>query len=165
VEKKLLKLGNSVALVIDKPLRLALGIKPTTLVRVMTDGKRLIIEPSGERTVESKRTAAVTERMQALSVAHALTVLDCMSNENLARLTAGWCTRPGGYRMSHYKRWLEDQPWESLTEAERRVTRRLETVYWARRRRAPWNEAIVEALLAEPFDPDDPAERAVGIEH
>lgn len=162
MEKKLLKFGNSVALVIDKPLRVALGIKPTTLVRVMTDGKRLIIEPSGERTVESKRTEAISEHMQARSIAHALTFLDGISNENFARLTCGWPPRPGRYCMQQYKIWLEYQPWESLTDAEKRVVARFEEVYFARRRKESWEQAITEALRVVPFDPDDPDERAVG---
>lgn len=68
MEKKLVAIGNSVALFIDKPLRSALGIKATTLVRVMTDGRRLIVEPCGERTREQRRTTAITEQMQARAV-------------------------------------------------------------------------------------------------
>jgi virulence-associated protein VagC len=162
MEKKLFRIGNSVALVIDKPLRLALGIKPTTLVRVMTDGQRLIIEPCGERSVEAKRTTAITEQTQARAIANELMIHLSTSNENFARLTAGWRAPNCRLRIMHYKMWLDSVRWDCLSAAEHRLIRRFEALYWALRGKATWDEAISAALAAEPFDPDDPTEREVG---
>ena len=44
--KKLTKHGNSLALVIDKPVLDLLRIDPDTLLDISTDGKRLVIEPA-----------------------------------------------------------------------------------------------------------------------
>ena len=44
--KKLTKHGNSLALVIDRPILDLLKIDPETLLDVSTDGKQLIIAPS-----------------------------------------------------------------------------------------------------------------------
>src|SRR5271167_4663456 len=44
--KKLTKHGNSLALVIDRPILDLLKIDPDTLLDISTDGKRLLIEPA-----------------------------------------------------------------------------------------------------------------------
>lgn len=43
--KKLTKHGNSLALVIDRPILDLLKIDPTTPLEITTDGKRLLIAP------------------------------------------------------------------------------------------------------------------------
>lgn len=64
--------------------------------------------------------------------------------------------------MHGYQSWVEDKDWDTITEAERRVVRRVEASYWALCKNATWDEAIAAALVAEPFDPEDPSERDVG---
>jgi antitoxin MazE len=44
--KKLTKHGNSLALVIDRPILDLLNIDPETPLELTTDGKRLIVAPS-----------------------------------------------------------------------------------------------------------------------
>jgi len=44
--KKLTKHGNSLALVIDRPILDLLKIDPETALEVSTDGKRLIVAPA-----------------------------------------------------------------------------------------------------------------------
>ena len=44
--KKLTRHGNSMALVIDKPILELLKISPDTPLEISTDGRRLIIAPS-----------------------------------------------------------------------------------------------------------------------
>jgi hypothetical protein len=165
VQKKLLAIGNSVALIIDKPLRDVLGIKATTIVRVMTDGKRLIIEPCGESsaetTKEAKQNVSVSEQTRARQVAMALRNSCHFSNEYFGQLTRGWCVG-NRLRVIHYNSWLEGVRWDELNDAERRVIRRFEAAFFALRRNASWDEAIRVALAAEPFDPDDPTEQDVG---
>lgn len=47
MHKQLIRVGNSLAVVIDKPLRMLLDIAPETLLRMWTDGRRIILEPEG----------------------------------------------------------------------------------------------------------------------
>ncbi len=47
--KKLTKHGNSLALVIDRPILELLKIDTDTLLDISTDGKRLIVAPAPER--------------------------------------------------------------------------------------------------------------------
>jgi antitoxin component of MazEF toxin-antitoxin module len=46
VVKKLTRHGNSLALIIERPILELLKIDPETPLRVSTDGKRLIVEPA-----------------------------------------------------------------------------------------------------------------------
>ena len=47
--KKLTRHGNSLALVIDRPILDLLNIDTDTPLDITTDGKRLIVAPAGER--------------------------------------------------------------------------------------------------------------------
>ncbi|MEX0849674.1 MAG: AbrB/MazE/SpoVT family DNA-binding domain-containing protein [Candidatus Dependentiae bacterium] len=51
MNKKLTKLGNSFALIIDKPILKLLNITAGTTLKIGTDGKKIIIEP----VIESKK--------------------------------------------------------------------------------------------------------------
>jgi antitoxin MazE len=48
--KKLARLGNSVGIVIDKPILELLGIDPDGEVDITTDGERLVITPHRKTT-------------------------------------------------------------------------------------------------------------------
>ncbi len=50
--KKLIKHGNSAALVIDKPIMEMLNITNETTFEMHTDGKNLILSPQNERNQE-----------------------------------------------------------------------------------------------------------------
>lgn len=50
--KKLIKHGNSAALVIDKPIMEMLNITNETTFEMQTDGKNLILSPQNERNQE-----------------------------------------------------------------------------------------------------------------
>ena len=50
--KKLIQHGNSVALVIDKPIMEILNITNETTFELTTDGKNLILSPQNEYTQE-----------------------------------------------------------------------------------------------------------------
>jgi antitoxin component of MazEF toxin-antitoxin module len=56
--KKLTKHGNSLALVIDRPILDLLNISPETALDVSTDGKRLIIAPAVASARRKKFEAA-----------------------------------------------------------------------------------------------------------
>jgi antitoxin component of MazEF toxin-antitoxin module len=51
--KKLIQHGNSVALVLDKPILELLDVNADTLFEVTTDGKNIILSPQSERNQES----------------------------------------------------------------------------------------------------------------
>jgi len=51
MQKRLAVHGNSLALVIDKSLRRVLGIGRDTILQVSTDGRRILIEPTGDMHV------------------------------------------------------------------------------------------------------------------
>ena len=56
--KKLTKHGNSLALVIDRPILDLLKIDPETLLDVSTDGKQLIVAPAKPSARRKKFEAA-----------------------------------------------------------------------------------------------------------
>jgi antitoxin component of MazEF toxin-antitoxin module len=56
--KKLTKHGNSLALVIDRPILDLLKIDPETMLDVTTDGKQLIITPAKTSARRKKFDAA-----------------------------------------------------------------------------------------------------------
>ena len=53
--KNLTVIGNSLGIIIEKPILDLLGISRETPLEIITDGKRLIIEP----LTEDKRTAKI----------------------------------------------------------------------------------------------------------
>ena len=59
--KKLTKHGNSLALVIDRPILDLLKIDPETPLDVSTDGKRLIVAPLAEGAARRKKFDAAQE--------------------------------------------------------------------------------------------------------
>lgn len=63
--KKLSKYGNSLALLIDKPVLDLLNISETTSLRIKTDGTRLIIEPVMEFK-ENSNIISEDEKLQKM---------------------------------------------------------------------------------------------------
>lgn len=59
--KKLTKSGNSLALLIDKPLLDALGLDADTPLELSTDGDVLVVTPQRERKRTAKLRAVVRE--------------------------------------------------------------------------------------------------------
>ena len=55
--KKLAKYGNSTALVIDKAILELLGIDESSMVRLSTDGKSLIVTPELQQSVEGQKVS------------------------------------------------------------------------------------------------------------
>ena len=62
--KTLTKHGNSYALVIDKPILDLLEIRPDTPLKIVTDGKSLVVSPSNGENEE--RTGISEEFEQSL---------------------------------------------------------------------------------------------------
>ena len=61
MRKKLTRHGNSVALVIDKPILELLDIDPDAEVDVRTDGRSLVISPVLDEEDEAKVDAALAK--------------------------------------------------------------------------------------------------------
>ena len=57
--KKLVKHGNSAALVLDKPILDLLNVKMDTPLEITTDGKNIIISPAASDTDEKDLLAAL----------------------------------------------------------------------------------------------------------
>ncbi len=84
MRKRLAVVGNSLALVIDKSIRDVLGIGRDTMLNISTDGKRILIEPTGGLHVPT-----VTAReIDAPRVFDTLMRRFDMSHEQFARLAA-----------------------------------------------------------------------------
>ena len=64
MHKKLTRHGNSLALVLDKPILELLGIDGDTLLSLTTDGRNLIVAPSAD-AARSKRLRSGMKRIQA----------------------------------------------------------------------------------------------------
>jgi hypothetical protein len=88
MNKALIQSGNSLALVIDKPLRRMLGLGPSRMVDLRTDGRRLIIEAAAEPQPRDATAPAVPPAvlMNAAKVARQLVELHGMSQQALQRL-------------------------------------------------------------------------------
>ncbi len=65
MRKKLLAVGNSLGIIIEKPILDLLRIDPTTELNVETDGERLIIEP-----VRSNRKERVSRSLSKIMKKH-----------------------------------------------------------------------------------------------
>jgi antitoxin MazE len=61
MQKRLTKTGNSLALVLDRPLLEAAGIGADTTVEISTDGDVIIITPVRAKKREKKLAAALEE--------------------------------------------------------------------------------------------------------
>lgn len=56
--KKLTPMGNSMGILIDRPVLDLLGIDRDTTLEIRTDGRAIIIEPVGEQHIERVRATA-----------------------------------------------------------------------------------------------------------
>jgi antitoxin MazE len=65
MRKNLSAIGNSLGIVIEKPILELLNITRDTELEVTTDGSRLIIEPvrTGEKVGRRRQVGAATERV------------------------------------------------------------------------------------------------------
>jgi antitoxin MazE len=61
MQKNLTAIGNSLGIVIEKPILELLGITKDTLLEMKTDGERLIIEPV--KSTREKKLRAASKRV------------------------------------------------------------------------------------------------------
>jgi len=58
-DKRLVNVGHSLAVIIEKPILRMMGIGTASLLRMWTDGHRIIIEPTGQRVSANRRAGAL----------------------------------------------------------------------------------------------------------
>lgn len=63
MRKNLIIVGNSLGIIIEKPILDLLGINRETQLEMITDGKRLILEPVAEENKTAKIKAATRRVM------------------------------------------------------------------------------------------------------
>jgi hypothetical protein len=136
--KKLVVVGNSLALVIDKPIRRLLNIGRNTSLRVTTEPRRLIIEPVAE-----KPPVPANER-DPFKVFNLLVDQYGMDQRRFTSLHH----EPG--RMFAYLGWLGAGLARNANDEERATFRRFHACLTALQRLASWDDAITVALHAEP---------------
>jgi hypothetical protein len=142
--KKLMVVGNSLALVIDKPTRRFLNIGRKTQVRVTTQDRRLIIEPIPETPPPPPSERDVVPVFNMLVDRYGMT------QERFTRL------HHRGMRMFGYHACLRTGLASTTDDQERATFRRLHACLTALQRRESWDDAITAALHAEP-KPETPA--------
>lgn len=59
MQKKLARLGNSTALIIDKPIMELLGMRPDDTVSLVTDGVSLVVTPVAKRSKKARVLEAI----------------------------------------------------------------------------------------------------------
>lgn len=142
MEKQLIAVGNSLALVIDKPMRQALGIGRASRLRVTTDGVRLVIEPIAKGLLRASATGR--NLPFAIRRAGAIRVYDALVGDGLLE---HW-PRLAGSRWAGYRAALVHRH-----EADPNLTTtmdRLDVCIEIRNAGGSWDDAIGAALAAVP---------------
>jgi hypothetical protein len=164
MQKKLVVVGHSLALVIDKPVRHLLGIGRNTLLRVSTNGRMLVVEPIGEDTPDRRRDAGgamgvtdapsetgpftAAQELDARRETRALFDLYGMSQAQLQELHHNKRTRVGGWLG-----WLMLLAGRRPDEAERMTLKRVRHCLDRLQAGDGWDHAIAAALAAVPITP------------
>jgi len=144
MEKRIKAMGNSFGLVIDKPMLRMLGLGRGSVVKLTTDGRRLVIERvDTSNRIEPSRDPRL--ELEASAVARALLDRFGLWIDDFKRLHhAGW-------RPLAYIGWLEGVPSENLNAADLETMRRLEACLAECQAGATKEDAIAHALRAHPL--------------
>lgn len=145
-EKHLVRVGNSLGIVLDRPVLCAMGLGRKTRVRVRTDGYTIVIEPAQKPAFEPGRAAREIHSIRlacALDTARALG--DDLSPDQMAELGAGRVLL-GSYSMTLARKTSFDARWLVLIE-------RLDHVRQAFDAGRNSVEAVAAALQAVPGGP------------
>jgi len=145
-EKHLVRVGNSLGIVLDQPVLRAMGLGRKTRVRVRTDGYLIVIEPAQKPAFEAGRVSREIHSIRlacALDTARALG--DSLSPDQMAELGAGRALL-SSYSMMLARKTSFDARWLVLIE-------RLDHVRQAIDAGRNSVEAIAAALEAVPGGP------------
>ncbi|CAN5870477.1 hypothetical protein BH11MYX2_BH11MYX2_32490 [soil metagenome] len=157
MRKKLTVIGNSVALIIDKPLRRLMELAPSLEVDVRFDGARLIVEAVSAPAANANTQPAFASRadgarlplamvLDAGRVARTLVEQFDMSPEYLVQLY------PGVTRLARYLGWAGNQECVRTADAtQAAVVRRMHLCWEQLVLGRSWAETIAVALHAVPL--------------
>ena len=146
MQKQLSVFGNSLALVIDKPIRDLLGITRNTRLHISTDGRRIVIEPlAPEEHKPAVDRPPLAVRLDALPVFDELAHRYCMSQERFQRLS-----HEPKLRLMAYRGWLDYHDLDKATDAERGTMMRLQACLSELRAGKSWDDAIAAARASFP---------------
>lgn len=143
--KTLQRVGNSLGLIIEAPLRRALGIGTKTKLSMRTDGRRLIIEPLPEVFEREADPDEERLKLDAKAVARRLMGWFAMSPEHIQQLYPG---------LSHYIMYPTNADGWGMGRAasgdDVQTMRRMEACLLAKEANKSWEDAIADALQRWP---------------
>ena len=154
--KQLIVVGNSLALIIERPILRALHYTRKTKFKIFTDGLRLILEPESEpreappeqglavQSAQSGRLSLSVRRASSLTTAREL-MHRGLNMDRMDRVGAGYT------EVLVYVEHLQCR--ETLDPVLEMVMDRLEHVVAALTRDEGWDAAISAACLAVPLVP------------
>lgn len=144
MRKKLIRVGNSLALVIDIPLREMIGFAPSREVELSLEGRRIIIEPVEEADASCcSRKATIEMIRSARADLSRLIEHYGMQDAQLQRVVTGYRRRFG------FLGWLSSDLRE-ISVAELANIRRINACVKQLDGGADWDAAIEAALRSEP---------------
>jgi antitoxin component of MazEF toxin-antitoxin module len=162
MEKSLAVVGNSLALVIEKPIRRMLGLTKNTLLRVTTDGRRIVIEPIGRKDdrlaqlteATSFPTTALTlaEELELRPILNALLNKYAMGASEMAQLHhAPVMPLESPRTVTKYSSWISAAGFKRNDLNELATSRRLRVCFDSLCKGKTWPEAITDALAVFPL--------------
>ena len=150
MQKHLSRIGNSLGLLIDRPILRMLGITQKTPLRVSHDGKRILIEPvrvplPTAAPAPMPDPYAQLEAIDAEQTARELYNLWGMEDAHVEALHH----RPG-LGVWRYMAWAETYGMNPHDDDDRQSAQRLAACLDERRAGKEWPEAIAAALVSFP---------------
>ena len=140
MDKPVVSVGNSVAVIIERPLCRMLDIRRGSRVRVSTDGQRILIEP-----VREQKKLAPLDLVDARKIVETLVYSD-IPEDALRRLHPGLEGRRVHVKVLGWAAMLKaDAP-----AADQRSARRFRVCLEQVRAGAGWDAAVAAALEAAP---------------
>jgi len=146
MEKRLVRYGNSLVLVIDKSICRLLGIGLETCLELTSDGERIIIEPKGLACAKrGLRGASLKSRRIAVQ-----RTFNELVEEGL--IEDGWFARLSPMRVIGYRAAI-NRPGQVADARTMMTMDRLDVCHEAIELGMTWEQAV-EAALAEIPEPD-----------
>jgi len=145
MEKTLTPNGNSLALTIERPLLKALGITKKTVLKITTDGRRLLVEPIRIDPAAKAHELSALGQLDAYRMLYTLVHHLGMSQQHFAQVSP---------RRKHFVGLLGVlQAQLELDEADLLTVERLNVCRTMLAKGGTWENAIAEALRVRPGAP------------
>jgi len=159
MQKRLSVVGNSLALVIDKPIRDLLGIRRETMLRISTDGRRLVVEPIGgaahaANDVSSHVSIAASPPLGASEPGPVHVFRTLLNKYGISKVRFRELHHDPSSSLTRYLGWLQLGYARDANPLELATMRRLHQCLEALDAGAAWDDAITAALVAVPLAVD-----------